>query len=381
MDISQGVLAIDVGSGTQDILVWQQGTTPENCPKMILPSATSAMASLIERATEKGYHIFLTGRTMGGGPCTRAARRHLKAGLKLFAMREAALTFHDDLDKVKAMGVQIVDSRPEAEPLTELEMGDIDIEAIQGTLGLFHVAVPGIVAISVQDHGFSPTGSNRAFRFRQWKGLLDSGEGLESLLYQTPPEHLTRMKSVVESVRGAWVMDTSASAILGALQDPWTASKGKEGVTIVNIGNEHTVAALVKGQEIWGIYEHHTSLLTPVKLKDHLDRFREEGLTNQEIFEDMGHGCQVTPGARKVSLFKHLTMTGPNREKFPSLRGHMAAPFGDMMLTGCFGLVEAVRRRKLDRLEPIGGDAFFAGREDGKDQKRDRRVKGKDQVP
>ena len=352
MDLSRGVLAIDVGSGTQDILVWQQGINPENCPKMILPSATTILAALIARATHKGDDIFLSGRTMGGGPCSRAIRNHLLAGLKVFALREPALTFHDDLKKVEGMGIQIVDHKPDRGSLTELEMGDIHLGAIHRALGLFHVAIPEIVAVSVQDHGFSPTKSNRAFRFRQWTDLLRSGNGLESLLYHPPPEHLNRMTAISKKVPGAWVMDTCASAILGALQDRWAISRREEGVTIVNIGNEHTVVALVKAQKIWGIYEHHTSLLDPEKLTDHLDRFRKENLTNQEIFEGMGHGCRVISGAREASPFKHLIITGPNRERFLSLNGHMAAPFGDMMLSGCFGLVEAVRQKILGR--PVG---------------------------
>lgn len=345
MDFSKGILAIDVGSGTQDILVWHQGGRMENCPKMILPSPTTTLAGLIDRATEKGHHIFLSGRTMGGGPCSTAIRRHLKAGLKVFALKGPALTFHDNLERVEGMGIRIVDGRPDVEPLTELEMGDIHLDTIQYALGLFQVAVPGIVAVSVQDHGFSPTQSNRAFRFRQWRDLLGSGQGLEGLLYDRPPDHLSRMKAVSQSVPGAWVMDTSASAILGALQDPWAFSRKEEGVTIVNIGNEHTVAALVKGRKIWGIYEHHTSLLDPMRLWNHLERFRKGDLTEQEIFEDMGHGCHVIPGAREASHFEHLTITGPNRERFRGLNGHMAAPFGDMMLTGCFGLVEAVKKK------------------------------------
>jgi uncharacterized protein (DUF1786 family) len=345
MDVSKDILAVDVGSGTQDILVWQHGVNPENCPKMILPSATTILAARIERATEKGHHIFLTGKTMGGGPCSRAMKRHLDKGLKVFAGKEPALTFHDDLAKVKGMGIQIVDNRPGAAPLTELEMGDLNLGAISRALGQFQVATPETVAVAVQDHGFSPAKSNRAFRFEQWADLLGSGNGFESLLYQTPPGHLTRMKAVTQSVPGAWVTDTCASAFLGALEDPWTDSRLEEGVTIVNIGNEHTVAALVKAKKIWGIYEHHTSLLDPVKLKDHLDRFRKESLTNREIFEDTGHGCRVLPGTGEASPFKHLTITGPNRERFLSLNGHMAAPFGDMMLTGCFGLVKAVKEK------------------------------------
>jgi uncharacterized protein (DUF1786 family) len=85
------------------------------------------------------------------------------------------------------------------------------------------------------------------------------------------------------------------------------------------------------------------------KLSVHLDRFRKGYLSNQEVFDDMGHGCHTLPGARDRGSFEHLSITGPNRERFAPLGGHMAAPYGDMMLTGCFGLVEALRRRMESR--------------------------------
>ncbi len=345
-DSTQGILAIDVGSGTQDVLVWREDQNVENCPKMVLPSATAILAAKIDRARLEGRHLFLSGRTMGGGPCTRAVKRHLAAGLKVFALKGPSLTFHDDLEKVKGMGVRIVEARPRVKGLTEIEMADVNLESIEKALRLFEVALPGLFAVAVQDHGFSPDESNRAFRFKQWREVLERGHDLDALLYSTPPPHLTRMKAVTETVPGAWVMDTGAAAILGALLDPWASFRKEEGITIVNIGNEHTVAALYKGRRAWGFYEHHTSLLDPGKLKAHLERFRRGELTNQEIFGDEGHGCQVLPGARDQSAFEPVTITGPNRARFQSLGGHMAAPFGDMMLTGCFGLVEALKRRK-----------------------------------
>jgi uncharacterized protein (DUF1786 family) len=343
--VESGILAIDVGSGTQDILVWSPGVPMENCPKMILPSATTILARQIQEATRKGVPVFLHGKTMGGGPCTAAVRRHLEQGLDAYALPEAARTFHDNLQKVAGMGIRIVEKKPRVEPLAVLKTGDIQLEAIRKGLELFHVSLPGRVAVAVQDHGFSPTESNRAFRFQQWVKLLRSGQGLESLIYDVPPTHLTRMRAVAEAVPGGWVMDTGPPAILGALLDPWVAERKQGGVTIVNIGNEHTVAALVQGEKVWGIFEHHTSLLDTDKLADQLDRFRSENLSNQEVFGDLGHGCHVLKGASDQSPFQHLSITGPNRERFRGLGGHMAAPYGDMMLTGCFGLVEALRRR------------------------------------
>jgi len=348
MNLDKGILAIDVGSGTQDILVWRANQRMENCPKLILPSPTTIIARQVKEATKKGHHLFLAGHTMGGGASTKAVREHISAGLKVFALKQPALTFHDQIDKVAAMGIEIVTRKPSLEPLTQLDMSDLNLPAIQGALRLFHEPMPETVAVAVQDHGFSPDMSNRVFRFQQWKKLLESGKRLSSLIYDTPPDYLTRMKAISDIHPGTLLMDTGASAIVGALEDPWVAEQSKEGVTLLNIGNEHILAALVKNDKVWGVYEHHTSLMTSEKLAVHLRRLRREDLPNQEILDEMGHGCHVLPGAARESAFSPVGITGPNRERFAGLGGHMAAPFGDMMLTGCFGLVKAVRA-KMDQ--------------------------------
>lgn len=69
------------------------------------------------------------------------------------------------------------------------------------------------------------------------------------------------------------------------------------------------------------------------------------GSGTQEILDQMGHGCHVISGGKDVSTFNHLSITGPNRVRFSNLGGHMTAPHGDMMLTGCFGLIDAVMKR------------------------------------
>ena len=74
------ILAVDVGTGTQDILLFESGKTIENCFKMVMPSPTVIIAERIKRATERGQPILLTGVTMGGGPCHWAARDHALAG-------------------------------------------------------------------------------------------------------------------------------------------------------------------------------------------------------------------------------------------------------------------------------------------------------------
>ena len=68
------ILAVDVGTGTQDILLFESGKTIENCFKLVMPSPTVIVAERIKRATQRGQPILLTGVTMGGGPCHWAAR-------------------------------------------------------------------------------------------------------------------------------------------------------------------------------------------------------------------------------------------------------------------------------------------------------------------
>ena len=59
------VLAIDVGKGTQDILLYDSTQRTENCIKMVLPSQTQIIAQRIMQATAKGSNIdvFLKGFT------------------------------------------------------------------------------------------------------------------------------------------------------------------------------------------------------------------------------------------------------------------------------------------------------------------------------
>jgi uncharacterized protein (DUF1786 family) len=220
-------------------------------------------------------------------------------------------------------------------------MGDVDRDALARSLAPFEVQLPEIYAVAVQDHGFSPDGSNRLFRFKQWRDFLDAGGRLDQLWFTNPPSYLTRMLAVQQDLPGALIMDTGAAAILGALCDPVAASKIEDGLLVLNLGNQHAVAALVLNSRAVGIYEHHTGCLTPSKLQDHLNRFRRGELSDQEVFADQGHGCICDPRTPEISGFAFVVVTGPNRHLAQDLGYHFAVPYGDMMLSGCFGLVRA----------------------------------------
>src|SRR5436853_3748296 len=91
------ILAIDVGTGTQDILLFDSEQEIENSIKLVMPSPTAVIARQVRAATEQGRPILLDGVTMGGGPSHWAAMDHIRAGFPVYATPNAARTFDDDL--------------------------------------------------------------------------------------------------------------------------------------------------------------------------------------------------------------------------------------------------------------------------------------------
>jgi uncharacterized protein (DUF1786 family) len=338
--MSEGaLLAVDVGGGTQDIFLWEPGQTVENAVKLVLPAPTQIVARRLRRLTAEGRPIFLTGRLMGGGPVTVAVRRHLAQGLPVYASPQAVLTLHDNIDIITSWGVSCTEQPPaEAVPVV---LGDIDLEALKTVFNAFEVPFPTHFAVAVQDHGFSPQASNREFRFQQWRDILARGGNLSDLAFREPPEWFTRMRAVAEALPNALLMDTCTAGMRGALLDPEARKHRDTGLTVVNLGNAHTFAALIRQDRVWGMYEHHTGLLTPDKLAQHLSRFQAGELTHEEIFSDNGHGCAIHPDYLGERPFGFTVITGPRRALARGWPGVFAAPLGDMMLTGCFGLADA----------------------------------------
>ena len=343
MAVPQKILAIDIGSGTQDILIYEEGKPMENCVQMVLPSPTRIIAQKIFQATASRKSIFLSGNTMGGGPCSSAVEKHLRLGLKVYATELAALTFQDNLDEVRKRGIRITRRPPMG--AKEIHLCDVDLFSLRKALRPFGVSFPSVYAVAVQDHGFNPAGSNRRFRFQYWKKFLLSGGKLTDLIYYAPPRYMTRMIAVQKDAPGAAVMDTCAAATWGALCDPVVAEKREEGLLALNLGNQHTLGVLLQGDRVWGIFEHHTGLMTREKLKSILHRFRRKLLSNEEIFRDGGHGCAFHPESPRKKGYRFVAVTGPRRALVEGLGYYLAAPYGNMMLAGCFGLVAALKAR------------------------------------
>ena len=165
------ILAVDIGTGTQDIYLYNSNFDMENNFKLVLPSPTMIIHRKIKLATARGDQILLTGTTMGGGPSAWAAEGHLRSGLQVYATPDAARTFNDDLDVVKEIGVMVV-SDDEAEGLPDsvrrLRLLDFDLPAITSAFKTFGVDLDHLAAIAVGvfDHGNAPPNvSDRKFRF------------------------------------------------------------------------------------------------------------------------------------------------------------------------------------------------------------------------
>ncbi len=338
------ILAIDVGGITQDILIYDSAEVMENCVQLIMPSRTVMLSKRITKATEAARSIFLTGNLMGGGACVRAVRKHIEMGYKVYATPLAAKTIKDNLKRVEALGVVITEEAPEE--AEHIETRDVDLNALGGAVAPFGVELPKSCAVAVQDHGESLVESNRKFRFKYWQKFVESGGDIADLAFWKIPQVFTRMKAVQADAPGAMIMDTGAAAIWGALEDPKVSKYTDEGLVIVNIGNQHTVGVLLQSRRVWGLFEHHTVFMTSEKLSYYVTRLRKGKLNNQEVFGDGGHGCAISKELPGEVEFEFTAATGPRRALAEDLGYYLAAPYGDMMLTGCFGLVAAFRETK-----------------------------------
>ncbi|UNC92377.1 DUF1786 domain-containing protein [Candidatus Contubernalis alkaliaceticus] len=335
--LKKRILAVDVGGGTQDILVYDPAYPMENCYKMILPSQTVVLARKIRKLTNDNKPLFLNGDVMGGGPCVRALKNHLNKGLKVYATAQAAKTIKDDPKKVKDLGVEITYSAPAG--VENLQMGDIDLDSLRKIFNNFEIEMPEVFAVAVQDHGESLDMSNRLFRFKHWKRFIKEGGEIKNLAYYSVPSYLTRMQSVQRLLPGALMMDTCSAAVWGALEDKEISGHRENGLTLINMGNQHTFAVLLRGSAIHGLFEHHTGILNPSQIDYYVKKLQDFSLTHDEVFDSGGHGCYISEEIQ--GDFSFTAVTGPQRNLAVELGYYPAAPYGDMMLTGPFGLVSA----------------------------------------
>jgi uncharacterized protein (DUF1786 family) len=366
-NLSMKILSVDVGTGTQDIFLYDTRLDIENGFKLVVPSPTMRVRRRIQAATQSGRPVALHGVTMGGGPSHWAAEDHVEAGLPLFATPEAARSFNDDLDEIAEMGIQVI-GEDELSGLpsdtARIELQDFDFHSINKAFSQFGVDLSdlGLLALAVFDHGAAPPGySDRRFRFEYLDQRVRATNSLSGFAFRSEdiPDIMTRMKSVARSASGIdaplMLMDTAPAAVLGASLDPVVRSRKRP--LIANIGNFHTLAFRLGPTGIEGMFEHHTGFMNGSKMTELLDDFAAGSLTNDFVFNDKGHGALVYhPEPLQIrETPRGPIITGPRRAMMQDsdYQVHYAVPFGDMMLAGCFGMLAAVPDHYPGLGEPI----------------------------
>lgn len=367
------ILTIDVGTGTQDIFLYDSRLDLENGFKLVVPSPTMLVHQKLKEATRLRQAVLLSGVIMGGGPSAWAAEALAAAGLAVYATPEAAKSFNDDLQAVQDMGIKLV-SEDEANKLPasvrRIHMADYDLAVLRTAFEQLGIPLSGLdaVAVAVFDHGNSPPGySDRQFRFDYLDERIRQQNRLSTFAFRAEqaPARMTRLQAVIATARQSAgmifdaplvVMDTAPAAVLGATLDARVAER--ERVMIANVGNFHTLAFRLGPAGIEGLFEHHTGLLDQAQLEALLVSLANGSLKHADVFDDHGHGALIyDPDPLPLSGAGDfgVVVTGPRRSmlKNSGLKPYFAAPFGDMMITGCFGLLAAVADVLPELAEPI----------------------------
>ena len=373
------ILALDIGTGTQDIFLFNSNLDMENNFKLVIPSPTMIVHQQIKLATERGDPIFLSGVTMGGGPSAWATEAHLRSGFKVYATPDAARTINDDLEVVGRIGIEVI-SEDEAARLTDsvqrIHFQDFDLPAITLAFKTFGVNLDQLAAIAVGvfDHGNAPPNiSDRQFRFDYLDERIRKLNKLSAFAFRAEdvPSIMTRLLAVVNSAKNIdvplVVMDTAPAAVLGATLDRNTNNRDR--LIIANVGNFHTLAFRLGPNGIEGLFEHHTGLVNLEKLETLLCRLADGTLRHEDVFSDQGHGALVyDKSPLKLNEKDYdVVVTGPRRSIFhpkkgvdqkQTLRPYFATPYGDMMITGCFGLLAATMDVIPEIADPIRSSLF-----------------------
>ncbi len=348
------ILALDIGSGTEDVLLYDDSREIENCVKMVLPSPSLVYSKKVRYLTKLKLDLFIRGQTIGGGRFVEALKKHLSKGLRVFMTERVAYSVRNNLDEVRAQGFQIVSGEDQPHDFKGeiLEVEEVNLSRLQTFLDYFEEDISDVEvsAVAVQDHGAAqPSVSNRRFRIDEMRRRLTNHPELESLAYRIDevPNHFIRMNSAIKASKSQLpeaepiVMDTSIAAILGCLEDPKV--KDFRTVLTANIGNEHVTASIISKRRVLALLEHHTSLLTAPKLESTIRNFIKGKVKDETVFAEGGHGAFYLQEAARLPRIDILVVTGPHRARLKETRltTYFAAPGGDMMMTGPMGLVKA----------------------------------------
>jgi uncharacterized protein (DUF1786 family) len=349
---------IDIGAGTMDILVYD--TQTELHYKAVVKSPVRYVA---EKTAGISGNLLVVGSEMGGGPITQVLLERAKEA-QVVMSRSASATLNHDVEKVKSWGIKVVEDdradqlrdKQSYSPITLSDLEPLRIEQIVKSFGVPYGF--DAVAICAQDHGVPDPGiSHLDFRHNMFTERLTQEPFPHTLLYQSDqvPDTMNRLKSIADSAAQlpateVYVMDSGMAAILGASLDGNCHQKKR--FLVLDIATSHTVGAAMAGEEIAGFFEYHTQDITLEKLEGLLRDLADGKISHRQILSEGGHGAflRQTVG---FSSIETIVATGPKRKLLvqSKLPIEFGAPWGDNMMTGTVGLLEALRRHK--GLDPI----------------------------
>jgi uncharacterized protein (DUF1786 family) len=351
-------LMVDVGAGTMDVLCYDTQTDLHY--KAVVKSPVRYVA---ETAAASPGNLLVTGCEMGGGPITKVLQDRAKTA-EVVISASAAATLHHNVEIVRSWNLNVIadqeaDGLRRSKKYTDLILADIDANRLRQIVEGFGVPFSfDAVVVCAQDHGVPPRGeSHLDFRHNMFKARLEAKPYPHTLLFRDDevPAAMNRLRSLAGAARtlpanDVYVMDSGMAAILGASQD--ILAKDRKNIFILDVATSHTVGAAMRGDELAGFFEYHTVDITLERLESLLRDLGLGNLKHGQILEEGGHGAFV----RQAVGFGNedlIIATGPRRRLVESscLPIVYGAPFGDNMMTGTVGLLEALRRRK--GLEPI----------------------------
>jgi uncharacterized protein (DUF1786 family) len=344
---------VDIGAGTMDVLCYDTETDLHY--KAVVKSPVRSVA---EAAAAKPGNLLVTGCEMGGGPVTKVLQD--RAGTDdVVISASAAATLHHNREIVQSWKIRVIDDH-EAEALrgqggySELTLADLETRRLEQIVDGFGVPFAfQAVAVCAQDHGVPPAGvSHLDFRHNLFKARLEDNPFPHALLFEAHevPSELNRLSSMAASAGRlpadeVYVMDSGMAAILGASQD--VLAKDRDNLFILDVATSHTVGAAVSAGELAGFFEYHTVDITLERLEALLRDLGRGNLSHAQILSEGGHGAFIRK-AVGLGDDEIIIATGPKRRLVEN--SHLpivfGAPFGDNMMTGAVGMLEAIRRRK-----------------------------------
>ncbi len=371
------ILAIDIGMGTSDVLLYDSSKNIENCIKFVVPTPLRRYLKSLKNLKFDGCrNIYICGSTIGGGPLAHKLTTLIEEKrAKVFITPAAAYTIKNDPDEVRELGFEIIEEqvfdifkqRPDDNFIVDgrdIYMRFVEFEP-SFLRNFFTACIENIdefdgICLCAQDHGRCVKElSDRIHRFNEFREILKRSSPPSPYLFCYKngeiPATFLRLNALERTVEESFgrrfriIMDSSPAALLGCMAyiDEYRGLFKKNlgcPYLMVNMGNNHAIFAVVEDDNILAFYEHHSWVYDedPAKLENHIRRFCDGSLPSREIFDDEGNGAEyfAPPGFDKI---KNIIVTGPNRNIFTrtNLNVHYSAVGGDMMMSGPIGMVRA----------------------------------------